>query len=68
MGHIFILDRVTGKPLFPVEERKVPASAIAGEQASLHATVSRTAAPLGIQRITTADAWGLTPADKEEAV
>ena len=25
-GHVFLLDRATGKPLFPVEERAVPAS------------------------------------------
>jgi len=32
-GFIFVLDRVTGKPLFPVEERKVPASNLPGEVA-----------------------------------
>src|SRR5256885_9116048 len=26
MSHLFILDRLTGKPLFPVEERPVPPS------------------------------------------
>src|SRR5690349_24577350 len=31
MGFVFILDRLTGKPLFPVEERPVPQSAIPGE-------------------------------------
>ena len=28
MGHIFLLDRVTGAPLFPVEERPVPGGAL----------------------------------------
>lgn len=32
-GFLFILDRETGKPLFPVEERPVPASDVPGEQA-----------------------------------
>ena len=32
MGHLFILDRETGKPLFPVEERAVPQSDIPGEE------------------------------------
>ena len=32
-GFLFVLDRDTGKPLFPVEERKVPASRIPGEEA-----------------------------------
>src|SRR3989441_4014471 len=31
MGFIFVLDRVTGKPLFPVEERPVPQSNVPGE-------------------------------------
>ncbi|MBL9139696.1 MAG: PQQ-binding-like beta-propeller repeat protein [Verrucomicrobiales bacterium] len=31
MGHLFVLDRRTGRPLFPVEERPVPASDIPGE-------------------------------------
>jgi quinoprotein glucose dehydrogenase len=31
---VFILDRVTGKPIFPVEERPVPQSKVPGEQTS----------------------------------
>ncbi|MGH9437986.1 MAG: pyrroloquinoline quinone-dependent dehydrogenase [Terriglobia bacterium] len=33
MGFVFVLNRVTGKPLFPVEERSVPASKVPGESA-----------------------------------
>jgi membrane-bound PQQ-dependent dehydrogenase (glucose/quinate/shikimate family) len=33
MGLVFILDRLTGEPLFPVEERLVPASNVPGEAA-----------------------------------
>src|SRR6266576_838517 len=33
MGFVFILDRLTGKPLFPVEERPVPQSDVPGEVA-----------------------------------
>ncbi len=32
VGHLFVLDRETGKPLFPVEERPVPKSDIPGEE------------------------------------
>jgi len=32
-GFLFVFDRVTGKPLFPIEERPVPASEIPGEKA-----------------------------------
>ncbi|WPP53549.1 outer membrane protein assembly factor BamB family protein [Catalinimonas niigatensis] len=31
-GFLFVLDRETGEPLFPVEEREVPASLIPGEE------------------------------------
>ena len=33
MGFVFILDRLTGKPLFPVEERLVPSSDVPSEAA-----------------------------------
>src|SRR6266403_2437842 len=33
MGFVFVLDRLTGKPLFPVEERPVPKSEVPGESA-----------------------------------
>lgn len=33
MGFVFVLDRVTGKPLFPVEERPVAKSEVPGEAA-----------------------------------
>lgn len=32
MGFVYVLDRLTGKPLFPVEERPVAASSVPGEQ------------------------------------
>lgn len=32
-GFVFVFDRETGEPLFPIEERSVPASDIPGEQA-----------------------------------
>jgi len=32
-GHVFVFDRVTGKPLFPIEERPVPPSDLVGEKA-----------------------------------
>jgi quinate dehydrogenase (quinone) len=32
MGFVFVFDRVTGKPLFPIEERPVPQSSVPGEE------------------------------------
>jgi quinoprotein glucose dehydrogenase len=34
IGHYFVLDRLTGKPLLPVEEKSVPRSDVEGESAS----------------------------------
>ncbi len=34
MAHVFVLNRETGEPLFPVEERPVPKSDVPGEEAS----------------------------------
>jgi glucose dehydrogenase len=33
MGFLFVFNRVTGEPLFPIEERPVPASEVPGEEA-----------------------------------
>ena len=32
-GFLYVFDRVTGEPMWPIEERRVPASEIPGEQA-----------------------------------
>ena len=34
MGYLFVLNRLTGKPIFPIDEKPVPASDVAGEAAS----------------------------------
>ncbi|AXY77606.1 pyrroloquinoline quinone-dependent dehydrogenase [Paraflavitalea soli] len=67
MGHIFILDRTTGIPLFPVEERRVPASDIPGEEAWPTQPFPVLPAPLGIQSVGEKDAWGPTEEAKEGA-
>ena len=63
MGRIFLLHRETGKPLFPVEERAVPRSDVAGEEASPTQPFPTLPLPLGPQKITAEDAWGPTPQD-----
>jgi quinoprotein glucose dehydrogenase len=61
MGFIFILDRLTGKPLFPVSERTVPSSDVVGEQASKTQPIPSLPAPLGLQSVSVKDAWGPNP-------
>ena len=47
MGYVFVLDRETGQPIFRVDERPVPASDVAGEQAWPTQPVPTLPAPLG---------------------
>jgi quinoprotein glucose dehydrogenase len=64
MGYLFILHRETGEPLFPVVERPVPASDVAGEAAWPTQPVPLLPPPLTPQRLDPEDAWGLTPLDR----
>jgi quinoprotein glucose dehydrogenase len=60
MGHIFILDRATGEPLFPVEERPVPPSDVPGERASPTQPFPLLPGPLFEPQLRRSDIWGLT--------
>jgi quinoprotein glucose dehydrogenase len=60
IGHVFVLDRLTGKPLHVVEERAVPKSDIPGEDASVIQPIPAWS-PMVPQKLTAADAWGATP-------
>jgi quinoprotein glucose dehydrogenase len=63
MGHVFVLNRLSGAPLLPVEERPVPQSDIPGEQTwptQPFSTIS-----LVPEKISPADAWGPTPQDQD---
>jgi quinoprotein glucose dehydrogenase len=67
MGFLFLLDRATGKPIFPVEERPVPASDVPGEQTWPTQPFPTKPPPLARTTLTADDAWGLTPWDREQA-
>ncbi|HEY9227443.1 MAG TPA: PQQ-binding-like beta-propeller repeat protein, partial [Gemmatimonadaceae bacterium] len=60
-GQLFVLDRDTGKPVFPVEERAVPQSTIYGERASPTQPFNTVIPPLSPQRFGVDDVWGPTP-------
>ena len=64
-GHLFVLNRDTGVPVFPVEERPVPQSEIPGEQTSPTQPFPAAPPPLTPQRIGAGDAWGLTPEERK---
>jgi quinoprotein glucose dehydrogenase len=57
---VFVLDRETGTPLFPVEERPVPTDGVPGEVLSKTQPFPVKPPPLMNTRLTPDDAWGLT--------
>ena len=64
-GNLFVLNRDTGVPVFPVEERAVPKSEMPGEAASPTQPFPVAPPALALQKISADDAWGPTPADLE---
>jgi quinoprotein glucose dehydrogenase len=65
-AQLFVLDRATGKPLFPVEERPVPKSDVAGEVAAATQPLSVGITAPGFRTLTADDIWGATPEDLAE--
>ncbi len=67
MGHVFLLDRETGEPLYPVEERPVPqAGAVPGETLSPTQPFPVHPPPLHPATLTPDEAWGFTPFDRSD--
>src|SRR5262245_24860079 len=64
MGHLFFLDRRSGEPLFPVEERPVPQGGVPGETLSPTQPFPIKPAPLHPATLTPDDAFGFTPWDR----
>ncbi len=63
-GMLFVLERETGRPLFPVEERPVPSSDIPGEEASRTQPFTAVTPPLSPHRFSTDSVWGTSDADR----
>jgi quinoprotein glucose dehydrogenase len=61
LGHVFVLNRLTGAALLPVEERPVPQSDIPGEQSS--ATQPFSTISLVPETMSPEEAWGPKPED-----
>jgi quinoprotein glucose dehydrogenase len=60
-GLLFVFDRVTGEPLWPIEERPVPVSDLRGEKAWPTQPFPVKPAPLMRQRYTEEDASNISP-------
>ncbi len=67
-GFIFVFDRLTGKPLWPVEERAVPRSDVPGEQAWPTQPFPTRPPPVAPQGFTDADVVDFTPAIRDSAL
>ncbi|PEQ12881.1 hypothetical protein B2G71_08520 [Novosphingobium sp. PC22D] len=60
-GYIFVFDRVTGKPIWPIVERPVPQSKVPGEQTSPTQPIPTRPEPFDRQGITESDLIDFTP-------
>src|SRR5580700_4951760 len=64
-GFLYVLNRDTGVPVFPVEERPVPQTDIPGEVTSPTQPFPLAPPALVPQKLSPDDAWGITPDDRE---
>ena len=65
---IYVFDRVTGKPIWPITERAVPPSDVPGERASLTQPFPSWPAPFARQEVTENDLLDFTPELKRRAL
>ncbi|MEH6569039.1 MAG: pyrroloquinoline quinone-dependent dehydrogenase [Halioglobus sp.] len=64
MGLVFVLDRDTGEPFHPIEERTVPQAGVAGEQLSPTQPFPTVPPPIVPNSLNPDDAFGVTIWDK----
>ena len=64
-GFLYVLNRDTGVPVFPVEERPVPQSDVPGEVTSATQPFPLAPPPLVPQKLSPSDAWALSDAERE---
>jgi quinoprotein glucose dehydrogenase len=60
-GHVFVFERTTGRPLFPIEERPVPPSDLRGEQAWPTQPIPLSPPPFARQHFTEAEVTDRSP-------
>ena len=67
-GFAFVFDRVTGEPVWPIEERPVPSSDVPGEAAAARQPFPTTPQPFERQGVTEDDLIDFTPELRAEAL
>jgi quinoprotein glucose dehydrogenase len=65
-GFLYVLNRDTGVPVFPVQERPVPQSDVPGEVTSPTQPFPLAPPALVPQKLSADDAWGITPTDRDD--
>ncbi|HUN76805.1 MAG TPA: PQQ-binding-like beta-propeller repeat protein [Steroidobacteraceae bacterium] len=68
MGLVFVFNRVTGKPVWPILERRVTQTDVPGEQTSATQPFPTKPAPIEPQGLRPEDLIDFTPAIKEQAL
>jgi len=66
MGHLFLLDRETGKPMYPTPERPVPQHGVPGELLSPTQPFPTHPGPLAPTSLSPDEAFGFTPIDRAD--
>jgi quinoprotein glucose dehydrogenase len=66
-GYVFVFNRATGEPLFPIEYRKFPASTVPGEETSAEQPIPTKPAPFSRQLLTADMLTTRTPEVKQWA-
>ena len=64
-GFVYLLDRETGQPLFPIEERIVPPSDVPGEQAAATQPIPTKPPPFAAQFLDETNVTNIAPANRE---
>ncbi|MYH29815.1 MAG: PQQ-binding-like beta-propeller repeat protein [Acidobacteria bacterium] len=65
---VYVFDRATGEPVWPIEERAVPASDVPGEQLSPTQPFPTKPPPFELQGVTIDDLIDFTPELRQEAI
>jgi quinoprotein glucose dehydrogenase len=67
-GHVYLFDRVSGKPLFPIEYQAYPASDVPGEVTAKTQPLPTSPAPFSRQTLTEESLTNRTPAARQWAI
>jgi quinoprotein glucose dehydrogenase len=67
-GFLYVFERKTGRPVFPIEEKPVPKSDIPGEHASPTQPIPTRLKPFARQSFTEKDVNPFVPKDEQEAI